>query len=64
MPQVQLIVTLDDNGSVNINGPIQNALLCFGLLEMAKVAINNYAEQNKRLIQPVAGVLPTQLPKP
>lgn len=52
MPQIQLTVTMDETGKVNVNGPIQNALLCFGLLEMAKVAINNFAQQNEQRVQP------------
>jgi hypothetical protein len=61
MPQqVQLIITMNESGGINVSGPIQNALLCFGLLEMAKVAILDHAEQNKRLVQPATGVV---LPK-
>ena len=60
MPQVQLIITMDDASSVNVNGPIQNQLLCYGLLEMAKIAITDHVKQNQRIVQPVSGVM---LPK-
>ena len=60
MPQVQLIITMDDAGSVNVNGPIKNQLLCYGLLEMAKIAITDHVKQNQRIVQPVSGVM---LPK-
>ena len=39
-PSVQLVITMDTtNGKVGVAGPIQNELLCLGLLEMAKVAL-------------------------
>lgn len=39
-PQVKLTIALDPStGQVNVNGPIGDRLLCFGLLEMAKEAI-------------------------
>lgn len=53
---VQLTVTMSDAGEIGVNGPITNQLLCFGLLEMAKVAIVSHAEQNKRLVQPISGI--------
>jgi hypothetical protein len=65
MPAIQLVISMDETGSVNVNGPIQNLLLCYGLLEMAKVAINDHAKQNQRLVQPVTlGVpgIPPQKP--
>jgi len=62
MPQIQLVITMDDTGAVNVAGPIQNQLLCVGLLEMAKVAIFDHAKQNQNRVQPApAGlVLPKQ----
>lgn len=47
MPQqVQLIITqiVDEQGreSVNVNGPIQNRTLCYGMLERAKDAIRAF----------------------
>ena len=60
MPQIQLIITMDDSGSVGVNGPLQNPLLCYGLLEMAKVAIHDHTQQNQRIVQPANGVI---LPK-
>jgi len=64
MPAIQLMISMDETGSVNVNGPIQNLLLCYGLLEMAKVAIQAHAEQNKRLVQPVTLGVPALLPVP
>ena len=51
-----LVITFDQiTGQVGVNGPIQNALLCYGILESAKDAIRKFAQdqaQEKR-IQPV-----------
>lgn len=42
MPQVRLVITLEDDGRVNINGPLRQKLLCIGLLEMAKETVQDY----------------------
>ena len=43
--QFQLIVTLTDDGeskNVQVQGPIKDKVLCYGMLEMAKDAIRDY----------------------
>jgi hypothetical protein len=32
----KLVIELSDDGQVNVSGPIQNKLLCLGILEFAK----------------------------
>jgi hypothetical protein len=50
-----LTITLDQlSGALNVNGPIQNALLCYGMLEAAKDAIRNSASQGERRIVPAS----------
>lgn len=40
----QLVITLDPaTGSVQVSGPIGNRLVCYGMLEMAKEAIQGHA---------------------
>lgn len=59
---VRLTIELDTStGMLHVDGPIDNQMLCYGLLEMAKDAVRNHAVQNQRRIQPVNGVL--TLPK-
>lgn len=41
-PQTQLTVTLNANGSVSISGPINNKILCYGLLEAGRAALDDY----------------------
>ena len=55
-PKVQLVITLMDSGEVNVSGPIQDKILCYGLLEIAKEVVVQFAEQQKNRIQQVAAV--------
>ena len=38
----QLIISLRQDGNVDVQGPIANKVLCYGLLERAKDAIRTY----------------------
>lgn len=65
MAHIQLIITMDDQGQVSVNGPIQNQLLSFGLLEMAKTAISEHNKQqaDKRVqLAPPGLAVPPVLP--
>ena len=43
MATIRLIIEWNGPGTpVNVNGPIQDKLLCYGLLEMARDAISAY----------------------
>jgi hypothetical protein len=58
MAQAQLIITLEDNGTVSVSGAIENKLLCFGLLECGKEAVAMFhAEKAKP-----AGIIPIHRP--
>lgn len=59
---IQLVITLDETtGAFNVGGPIDNKLICYGLLGMARDAIDERAKQEQRLIQPANGlILPKQ----
>lgn len=39
---IQIVITLSDDGQVGINAPLQDKVLCYGLLEMARLAIDKY----------------------
>ena len=49
----QLTITLNEQGQIGVNGPIDNRLLCYGLLDMAREAIYNHGKQSENRIQPV-----------
>lgn len=38
----QLVITMNVNGQVAVNGPVQDRILCLGMLELAKLAVLNY----------------------
>ena len=43
---VSLTIVFDPaSGAVAVNGPINNPMFCYGLLEMARQAIQNYAAE-------------------
>ena len=52
MEKPKLIVELDpQTGAVTVNGPINDQIFCFGMLELAKEAIRTHAkEQNQRIL--------------
>lgn len=57
---VQILIEQTDDGKVNVGGPLQNKVLMYGLLEIAKEVVKSFAEQNERRVQP-ASLMP-QLP--
>jgi hypothetical protein len=40
--KLQLVITVDDKGQVQVTGPIHDRLLCYGLLEAARDAIKEH----------------------
>jgi hypothetical protein len=53
---VQIVISLDQvTNKISVNGPIQNKILCYGLLEAAKDAVRDYIQKNTGvIIQPSA----------
>lgn len=50
-----LTITLDQlTGQIGVNGPIQNPLVCYGMLECAKQAIAKTNEMNQGRIIPAS----------
>jgi hypothetical protein len=52
---VELKITVDDAGNINVNGPIANKMLCYGMLEMAKDAIKKFSEKQSPIVQVAPG---------
>lgn len=50
----QIVIMLDSNGKIHTTGPIQNKILCLGMLEMAKDAILKYDPSQQPMILPVS----------
>jgi hypothetical protein len=51
---LELKIMQDDAGQISVSGPIENKILCYGLLEIARDAIVAHHEKAKRLVQPAA----------
>ena len=48
-----LTITFDETtGKLGLDGPIQNKLLAYGMLELAKDALRAFNEQSKQTIIP------------
>lgn len=46
---VTLVITMDQlTGQVNVTGPIQNTILCMGMIEMAKHALHKFADEQAK----------------
>lgn len=47
-PIIELRIQFDQsNGNVNVHGPLQNRMLCYGMLEMAREIIYKQGAQQK-----------------
>ena len=57
--QIQLVITFDQiTGRVEVNGPINNAMLCYGMLEAAKDSIRTFVakQASEQRIIPAARI--------
>lgn len=48
----EIVVSMDEKGNVSVNGPIENKIVCYGMLEVARQAVEKFNPQ-KKTIQPV-----------
>lgn len=57
---VQLLITWhnDTDGRVTVEGPLDNKLIAYGLLSIARDSVQGHNEANGKLIQPAPFVLP------
>ena len=57
---LQLTITLTAAGQVSVSGPLENSLICYGMLEAAKDAIRDHvAQAAKSKIIPILKPLPS-----
>lgn len=54
MPQPVLTITivLSDDGTVNVNGPLESKMAFYGLLEIAKETCSEFNKNAERRVQP------------
>lgn len=61
----QLVIVLNADGTLGVNGPIENKMLVYGMLEMAKDAIRDFNTQAaKKIIELPAGTTLRPVPPP
>lgn len=58
--KVQLIITINDDDTISLNGPLQNKSLCYGMLECARDVVKDFgdAQDKGQLIVPLRMPLP------
>lgn len=56
MPNVvaRLEIILNDEGQVLVNGPIEDRLLCYGLLGVAKDSLKDHHDVRASLVKPAS----------
>ena len=61
MPNITLTITMDDSGSINVEGPIDNKFVSYAMLAIAKEVISDHnRRKSERLVQPATMLLPKQ----
>lgn len=59
---IQLTITLDEKtGNLQVTGPIQDRILCYGMLELAKATIQEQAAVKPSIVPVHAQLPPRQL---
>ena len=53
MEKAKLVILLLDSGKIEVNGPLQDKILCYGLLEIAKDVVKSYNIQSKLMTTPI-----------
>jgi hypothetical protein len=57
--KIELVISFDQTtGQVGVSGPINDRILCYGLLEMAREAIAKAGQEKKNGIVPIRANLP------
>ena len=55
---LELKIIMQDNGAVGMSGPMENMVLCLGLLEVGKVVLMKHHENKDNRIVPAEGPIP------
>lgn len=57
MRAVTLIITMDENGDIRLQGPVSELGLCYGMLELAKDAIRAHNAKGQELVKVGEGLV-------
>jgi hypothetical protein len=58
----QLTITMDDAGNIGIEGPVDQKMVCYGLLECARDAIKDHCDRAFANRSPIAIAGPGDIP--
>jgi hypothetical protein len=47
----QITITVDDGGQMNVAGSLENKMIAYGMLEVAKEVVKHMHDENARRIQ-------------
>jgi hypothetical protein len=47
---IKLEIEMDDKGGVKVNGPIQDKIFCYGLLQVARDIIKDYRPEKIKVV--------------
>jgi len=50
---IQILITLSDDGQLSVRGPLQNKIMAYGLLEMAKDVVRAQPVKPPDIVVPV-----------
>lgn len=54
MGKLMLTITLEEDGRIEVTGPIDNKVLCYGMLELARQTVQAY---ELKILTPKTGTL-------
>ena len=55
---IEIKIIAEDDGSVKIAGPIENKVLCLGLLDIAHDLVLKHDPKESRIIRPTLEIVP------
>ncbi len=61
MNMIRLVITIDPTKGLTIQGPVNDPIVCYGLLELAKDALRKMREEAANKIVPIQHALPPSI---
>lgn len=47
-----LVITMNQAGEISLSGPLENKVLCYGLLEVGRDIVANHKAPEQRIVPP------------
>jgi hypothetical protein len=64
MAKAVMTITIEDNGTINVTGPIQDKILAYGMLESAKDAVREFLARQAAGDGPRIAIPSVRMPNP